>query len=357
VALRFLPSTPFRTDLDAAVDAYFATTGRSRRDQPAMYLKTAILFTWLAGAYVGLVFFAHSFFSAFPLAIALGLAMAGIGFNVQHDGGHGAYSNRRAVNRLMAFSIDLLGGSSYFWSYKHNIAHHTFPNVTGADDDLEVGTLARLTPHRRWYPLHRLQHLYMWILYACLVIRWQLIDDFHSLIDPGIGQTHVPRPRGWDLARFWLGKATFLTLAFVVPMTVCPIGAVIAFYVITQLTVGLVLATTFQLAHCVQEATFPVEVEGRIEREWAAHQLDTTVDFGHGNRLLTWYVGGLNYQIEHHLFPQVCHVHYPALAEIVERVAAAHGIRYRRHHGTWAALRSHYRWLRQLARKPAGATA
>ena len=350
MSVKFLPSNGFRSDIESEVEAYFRESGLSPRDVPRMYAKTAFLFMWLAASYVGLVFFADAWWNAVPVAMSLGLAMAGIGFSVQHDGGHGAYSDVPLVNRIMACTLDFLGGSSYFWRYKHNIAHHTYPNISGLDDDLEVGTLARLSPHVRSYPFHRFQHFYMWLLYSLMVVRWHFIDDFHSMIDPGIGKTHVPRPRGLDQVRFWVGKTVFFGLVFGVPLLFHPFWSVAVCYLIVAATLGLTLGTTFQLAHCVGEADFPSPHQVRIERDWATHQLDTTVDFARDNRFVTWFVGGLNFQIEHHLFPQICHVHYPAVSRIVERVSARHGIRYRCNDKLSDALHSHYRWLRQMGR-------
>jgi linoleoyl-CoA desaturase len=340
-------------DVEEAVADYFERSGLSARDVPRMYAKTAVILVWLAASYIGLVFAASSVWSALALAISLGLAMAAVGFNIQHDASHGAYSDRPFVNRALSLSLDLLGGSSYFWSFKHNRAHHTYPNIAGADDDLVVGALGRLSPQDRWYPAHRLQRFYMWFLYAFLAIRWQLIDDFHSMIDPGIGMTRVRRPRGWDQARFWLGKAVFFGLGLGLPSLFHDFWLVLPFYLIVNMTLGLALAVVFQLAHCVEEAAFPQPVDGRIQRDWAVHQLDTTVNFGRGNRLVTWFTGGLNYQVEHHLFPRICHVHYPAVADIVQTVAARHGIPYRSNPSMSAALRSHYRFLRRMGRPPA----
>jgi linoleoyl-CoA desaturase len=308
---------------------------------------------WLAGSYLALVCLAASWWQAVPLAISLALAMAGVGFNIQHDGNHGAYSRHCGVNKVAALSLNLLGGDAYFWRYKHNIAHHSYPNVAGSDDDIRLGPLARLSPHQRRYWFHRFQHLYVWGLYALLAINWQLSGDFRAMIRPGVGDTRVTRPRGWDLVCFCVGKATFLTLAFVIPLLHHRLLPTLGIYVLTSGTLGLTLAIVFQLAHCVEEAKFRVPGDGtrRIDRDFTAHQVETSVDFARDNRFLTWYLGGLNYQVEHHLFPKTCHIHYPAISPIVEATCRAHGISHTSHRTMRGALGSHVRWLKRMGRK------
>jgi linoleoyl-CoA desaturase len=288
-----------------------------------------------------------------PLAVSLALAMAGVGFNIQHDGNHGAYSRHSGVNRAAALSLNLLGGDAYFWRFKHNIAHHSYPNVNGSDDDIRLGPFARMSPCQRRYWFHRFQHIYVWGLYALLAVNWQLAGDFRAMIKPGVADTRVSRPRGWDLVSFWVGKATFLTLAFVLPLLHHRVGPVIAIYLVTASVLGLTLAIVFQLAHCVEEARFPAPAAGtrRLESDFTAHQVETSVDFARDNRFLTWYLGGLNFQVEHHLFPKTCHIHYPAISPIVEEACRAHGISHRSHRTMRGALRSHVRWLKRMGRK------
>jgi linoleoyl-CoA desaturase len=350
VALTFPASNAFREDLEASVAAYFETRGLARRGCTRMLLKTATLFIWLAASYLALVFLATTWWQALPLAASLALAMAGIGFCVMHDGNHGAYSRHRWLNKAAALSLNLLGGCSYFWHFKHNIAHHSFPNVTGSDDDFNVGVAGRLSPLDRHRPFHRFQHIYIWGLYAMLAIEWQTTGDFRTMIRPGIADTNYPRPRGWEQVYFWVGKAVFYGLAFAIPLQSHSVAAVVGLYLFTSAVLGLTLATIFQLAHCVQEAAFPAPASGtrRMEHDWFSHQVVTAVDFARDNRLLTWYLGGLNFQIEHHLFPKICHLHYPALSPIVERVCRAHGVRHSSHPRMRDALRSHVRFLKRL---------
>lgn len=315
-----------------------------------MYAKTAILLTGFAVLYVLLVFLAGTATQGVPLAILLGLAAAGIGLNVQHDGGHQAYSSYPWVNRLMAMTLELIGGSSYLWRWKHGLFHHTYVNIIGHDTDIDLGVLARLAPHQRRLAFHRWQHVYMWPLYGLLAIKWQCLDDFAKLLRGRINCHRVPRPRGWDLLVFMAGKVVFFTLAFGIPLQLHPLTVVLSYYALIGIVTGLVLSVVFQMAHCVEEADFPVPPvgTGRIDRAWAVHQAETTVDFCRRSRVLSWLVGGLNFQIEHHLFPKVSHVHYPAISRLVEETCREFGIRYMVHRSFWAGIASHFRWLRRM---------
>jgi linoleoyl-CoA desaturase len=351
----FLPKSAFQRELQARVAEYFAATGQSSRGDGRMYLKTAVMLAWLLASYVALVFVVSSPPLAVAAAVSLGLAMAGVGFNVQHDGNHGAYSERPGVNRLMALTLDLLGGTAYFWHYKHNVAHHGHPNVDGHDDDINVGVLARFSPHQRWYPHQRLQHLYVWLLYALLALEWQLTGEFRNFYSKSrYGQVPVPRPQGRERVTFWVGKLVFFGLAFGLPLALHPPARVLGLFVVSSGTLGLVLAVVFQLAHCTDKASFrQVTAEARVlPRGWAEHQVESTTDFARGNRWVSWYVGGLNMQIEHHLFPRICHVHYAALAPIVEETCRAHGVPYSAHSTCLDALAGHLRWLLALGRRP-----
>ena len=349
-SLKFGARSDFLVVLRGRVDEYFSTTGRSQRDCPRMYIKTAIICGWCIASYVLLVFFAATWWQALPLAVSLGLAMAAVGFNIQHDGGHQAYSNRSWINKLTALTLDMLGGSSYAWDRKHNALHHTYANITGHDDDIDLGILGRLSPHQRHLWFHRLQHIYLWALYGFMAIKWLLYDDFHNMISGKINGHRIARPKGWDLIFFLSGKLFFFSMAFVVPMLLCNIWAVLLFYVVAAFVQGVTLSVVFQLAHCVEDADFPMPESdtGRMGNDWAVHQVETTVDFARKNRLLSWYAGGLNFQIEHHLFPRICHVNYPAISKLVEETCEEFGIKYAVHKTFFAGIASHFRWLRQM---------
>ena len=344
----------FHKSLKFEVERYLESNHLRPRDLPRMYLKTTLIWVWWGASWALIALFADAWWQLLLGSIALGLAIAGIGMSVQHDANHGGYSNRPWVNRLLGLSLDAMGASSFIWRTKHNVVHHTFTNVGGLDDDLELEPLARLSPHQARRPWHRAQHLYMWLVYGFLHIKWVFYDDFRSLITRRVCRQPLPRLGALDHAQLWSGKVFAMAWWIVIPLLVRPAWSTLLAFLFASVVSGVVLGSTFQLAHCVEEADF-VEppADGRIGRDWAVHQVETTVDFAPQNALLTWYVGGLNFQVVHHLFPKVCHLHYPAIAKLLERVGARHGVTYRWHATLQSAIRSHYRLLRRLGRPAA----
>jgi len=353
--IRFPVKDPLQRKLRDRVQRYLRMSGRRERDCASMYVKTAVILTWAAASYVLLVFFCTAWWQAIPLAISIGLATAAIGFNVQHDGSHGAYSKRRWVNKLMALTLDLVGASSFVWARKHNTIHHTYTNIDGWDDDIDVGSLGRLSPQQAHHAIHRMQHLYLWALYALLPMKWQWFDDFKEVARGRIGSHRFKRPKGWDLVFFILGKAIFFFYALALPMFFHPWWAVLVCYAVACFAQGFVMSVVFQLAHVVEEANFPepADASGKMAHSWAVHQILTTVDFARNNRALSWYAGGLNFQVEHHLFPRICHVHYPRISRVVERACRKAGVPYRANATFRSALRSHYRWVKRMGRPEA----
>jgi linoleoyl-CoA desaturase len=352
--LKFARDSGFHGEIKRRVSDYFRRTGLSPRDNSRMYEKSAVLLVWFAASYACLVFAATTWWQGALCSVSLALATAGVGFGIQHDANHGAYSSHRAVNRLMGMTLDMLGASSYLWRFKHNLSHHTYTNVAGADDDIDIGPLGRLSPAQPHRSLHRLQHVYLWLLYGLLLHKWHLVYDFKNVARARIADNRFPRPRGWSLAELIGGKLLFFGWALVLPALYHRWWIVLLYYAGTAFVIGVVLSVVFQLAHCVEEADFPERLPetDRLSEGWAVHQVQTTVDFARANRFLTWYLGGLNFQIEHHLFPRVCHVHYPRIADIVQKASAEFGVRYTAHEGLFRAVSSHWRWLRRMGRPP-----
>lgn len=354
-SLRFTQHRNFQKTLNERVQAYLRENGLPARDVPAMYLKTAVILAWWLGTYLLILL------GKFPPLVNLGLclvwafAIASVGFNVMHDANHNAYSNRPTVNRLVAFSAELLGMSGFRWRTKHNVWHHTYTNVAGYDDDLETFGLMRLSPRMPWKPIFKAQAWYYPLVYMGIAFDF-ILRDFMMVLFGKSDANHVyPKMSAADQVVFWVGKAFYITIMFILPLLVFPWWQVLIGFVFVMLMVGLIMGVVFQLAHINREVQFPSPAgkSAQIENEWARHQVETTADFAPGNRLLNFYVGGLNYQVEHHLLPHICHMNYPRLAPIVRATCEEFGVTYTCY-PTWReAFAAHLRQLRSLGRSPA----
>jgi linoleoyl-CoA desaturase len=250
----------------------------------------------------------------------------------------------------MAMALDLLGGSSFIWKWKHNILHHTYPNMLGVDADVDIWPLARVSEEQPRYRIHRFQCWYIWGLYALLPLSWY-VGDLKFLVTRKLNGHSFPRPRGADLAAFLAWKAVFIGWAIVLPLMFHPLSNVILVWLGCSLALGLVLSIPFQVAHCVT-AVGSIRAPQDPQPEWAIHQVQATANFAPGSRWLTWYLGGLNFQIEHHLFPSIAHIHYPRLSPVVRQVCGQFGVQYAAFATLGEAVRSHFDWLRQLGMPP-----
>ncbi len=355
--LRSLPFTQqrnFRKTLNERVNAYLRDNGLPARDVPAMYLKTVIALAWWLGTYLLLLLGNFPPLVNVLLCLVWALSIASVGFNVMHDSNHGGYSNHPRVNKLISLSAEMLGMSGFRWRIKHNVWHHTYTNIAGFDDDVETFGLMRLTPREPWKPLHKGQAWYFPIVYSFIGFDFILRDFMMALFGKSDAVHVYPKMNALDKVIFWAGKLFFFTIMFALPLLVFPWWQVLIGFFIVMLTVGIVMGVVFQLAHINGAADFPEPVGDplHIENEWAVHQVQTTMDFAPRNPLLSWYIGGLNYQIEPHLLPHVCHLNYPRLAPIGRATCEEFGIRY--HCApTWrAAFANHWHELRLLGRTP-----
>lgn len=338
----------FKLDLRARVDAYFARTGQGRHANAGMIAKTVAYLAVAGGLMALLLSGVLSAWAALPVAMLLGPVVAGIGFNVAHDALHGSYSSNRTVNRVLGALFDVLGASSYNWTRAHNTVHHTFTNVPGADHDLEPGPFLVLYPRPHPPLIYRLQHLFAFPLYAFTMIVWVFKKDFVQIFDRSM--TGRPASKSGALSVV-LGKLVHFGLFLGLPLLLSPYAwwMVLLGYLAMLATIGFTLAVVFQLAHVVEGTTFPTpDSTNRLRDDWASHQLRTTANFSQGSALATFFLGGLNNQVEHHLLPGVCHVHYAALAPLVRECARDHGLPYLTSGTFLQAVGAHVRTLYRL---------
>ena len=339
------------------VAAMRPSTAEISRARHRLHRKAFVVATLTFASYAVLVFGQHAVVVTVLAAIGLVVGLTAAATSVFHDGNHGSFSTSPLVNRLAAYTGDLMGASSWIWRFKHNNLHHGNTNVDGIDMDIEQAPFARLTPTQVWHPWHRYQHVYMWVLYGFLTLQWFLISDFADLAGRGIGGRRFPRrPRMRDYVSIVGGKVAHLTWAVLVPLWFHSWWVVLVVYVSVSWTVGLLLATMFQLAHCTSLVEFPSDAEPRRGAAFVDHQLRTTADIGSATRLVArparWLMGGLDFQVEHHLAPRLPHTVYPLVAPRLSAACATGAEPVRVHHGPATAVRAHGQWLREMGRRP-----
>jgi linoleoyl-CoA desaturase len=345
----------FHAELKKRIANYFKEAGKATTGNLSLFVKAILLVGGFLFVYTHLVFFTPPAFWAILECVLLGGLTAGIGFNVMHDGAHGSFSRYKWVNDFAALSLNFLGANNFMWKTKHNVIHHAYTNIDGLDDDLDAKPFLRLCATQKYYKMHRYQHLYFWLTYSLLYLYWVFFSDYKKYFTGKIGQIELQRMRPADHISFWTFKLLHIGLFVVLPIFTVGFLPWLVGFLVYGLFAGFVLSIVFQLAHTVEETQFPeVSVStGRMEDEWAIHQIKTTANFATENKLISWLIGGLNFQVEHHLFPKISHIHYPAISSIIRQACKEYGIRYIEYKSLRFAVASHVAHLRQLGRKQA----
>lgn len=354
--LRFISKdqTAFFATVRQRVDAYFKEEGIPKTANPLMWVKTVfymLVFFLLYGLILSGWFGAWAMLG---MALVLGIFSAFIGFNICHDAIHGSFSGSRLVNQALSHIFYLIGANPYLWDISHNIVHHTYTNIPGHDEDIEVAPgLVRLDESEKVNKIQRYQHYYAFLLYGLASLSWVLRKDFVKFFKKNIGPHSNKHPKREYFNLFFF-KFLYYFLFLALPIWLLPLSwwQVVLGFLLMHLAEGLVLGLVFQLAHVVEGTDFPVpNEEGNMEEAWAEHQLRTTANFAPKSSLASFLLGGLNRQIEHHLFPKICHVHYPAISHIVRETAREFDLPYLESPSFFSALKSHYRLLRKLGKE------
>lgn len=346
----------FSTILRKRVDYYFKENGCSQHYNTHMIMKTIIMLSAYIIPFICILFLDLSNTFMLILWAVMGIALAGVGMSIMHDANHGSYSESKTVNYWMGHTLNLLGVSVFNWKLQHNILHHTYTNIVHLDDDIDDKFILRFSPHTqvKWY--HRFQYLYAFLFYGILTIYWVFVKDFiqfKKYKQKGLHNT-TKKQRRVILIKILVVKMIYASIFLLIPILVFRHSALlwIMGFMLMHFIAGILLTVVFQLAHTVEHTTHPKPDQfGTIENSWAIHQLNTTVNFSRNNKLISWYVGGLNFQIEHHLFPGICHVHYPAISPIVKEVAAEFGITYLENESIFKAIKSHVRLLKHFGKE------
>ncbi|MDH5382278.1 MAG: acyl-CoA desaturase [Cyclobacteriaceae bacterium] len=344
----------FASTLKKRVNDYFKDNNLSKNANKQMIIKTVIAMSvYLVPFFIMIFGNITQIPLLFALWIAMGFGKCFIGTSVMHDTLHGSYSKNKTVNFLMGISVLVLGIAPSIWKIQHNVLHHTYTNIEHADEDIQPRFVLRFTPNqpRRWF--HRYQHIYSVFFYGLLTLVWVVIKDFFKLIDykkKGLVKSgasyylHHLEIVGRKIIYF----AVFLALPiYILPI---PVWMTVVMFITMHFVTGVMLSLIFQTAHVIPSSDFIEQEEEKIERNFSVHQILTTSNYAMNNKFLTWCIGGLNFQVEHHLFPSICHVHYASLSKIVQQTTKEFNLPYHSHHTFGAAINSHFKQLKDLGR-------
>jgi linoleoyl-CoA desaturase len=342
----------FFHSLKKSVDQYFKTNNLKKTGNWRLYYKAAILFPLAFATYLFLLFGTYSPVLGMSLSVLLGFILVSIAFNVMHDACHGSFSSKKWVNDLLSLTMNALGSNAFIWKIKHNIIHHTYTNVDGIDDDITKGSILRLCPTQQWKPAHRYQFIYMFAIYSLATILWLLLTDWVKYFSRKIVVTEMKISLKEHIL-FWGSKALYIFFYAVIPILLLGWQTWLVGYLLMNVAMGLTISIVFQLAHVVEKTSFEEagETNKVIDAEWAIHEINTTANFAVDNKAVSWFVGGLNYQVEHHLFPRVSHIHYPAISKIVREHCAKHNIPYHCYPTMTSAIASHIRLMKELGKR------
>ena len=359
VTLKFSRKDPanfFRT-LNSRVNKYFRENNIKRTGNWKVWLKTLIMFSLFLVPYALILTLNMTPWLQVILVFVMGIGMAGVGMNVMHDGNHGSFSNKDWINKLMGSSIYILAGNVYNWKVQHNVLHHTYTNVHGHDEDLDAGRILRFTKHAQWKWYHRFQHYYSILLYGLLTINWAITTDFIQMkryMKRKLSYGEFPNPFiNWST--LVVSKVIYLGIWILLPILILKLSwwKILIGFFLMHYTAGLILSVIFQLAHIMDEAEMPMpENDGSLKNTWAIHQLKTTVNFSPKNKFINWFTGGLNHQVEHHIFPNISHIHYGKIAEIVKKTAKEFNLPYNEFKTTRKAIIAHFNYLKLMGVKP-----
>lgn len=344
----------FAATLRKNVNNYFKENDISAKGNSALIFKVTVMLSLYFVPYILMLTLDLSGWMMFPLTFLMGVGMAGIGMSVMHDAAHGALSRFGWVNNLLQSTMYMLGGNVFTWKVQHNLLHHTYTNIDGMDEDIDSKSMFRFSKHAPYKKLHRFQHIYALFFYSLMTIS-KLFRDFWRLHDynkAGITKQQKASPRT-EFVKMAVSKAVYLMLVIGLPILISGFSwwLVLLGFLVMHLTAGMIMSVVFQLAHVVEGADQPLPDEkGTIENDWIVHELHTTANFGRKSRIMSWFIGGLNFQIEHHLFPNICHIHYKKISPIVEQTAREFGYPYIVQPTFMSAMMSHMRLLKQLGK-------
>jgi fatty acid desaturase (delta-4 desaturase) len=257
----------------------------------------------------------------------LGLFFAWIGMNIQHDANHGAISRNPKVNRILGMTQNWIGGSALDWIHQHVVQHHINPNDINCDPDIIGNDILRLNPLKPLAHIQLFQHLYIFVLFAIFGISYiffsfkHLVDGFHFISMSSLVTKYRTLEEGTMLIFFcrWILLPLFQVPSLWTLINILPMFIVGGYY----------LAFFFLISHNFEGVSLNENryIQEKENNSFLRRQIETASNVG--STWLCFFNGGLNYQIEHHLFPRIQHSHYPLISKVVKSYCEEKGIIYR----------------------------
>lgn len=351
-------STKFFKTLNKRVNQYFKEKNIVKTGNWKLYTKAIIMFSMFFIPLILILTIDMPQWTLLFLTVIIGIGMAGVGMNVMHDSNHDSFSSKKWVNKLMGSSIYILAGNVYNWKVQHNVLHHTFTNIKGQDEDIDAGRIIRFSKHSKWFNVHKFQKYYSFFLYGLLTINWAITTDFKQMnnyLKRKLSYGKFPNP-ATEWTKLIISKIVYYAIWIVLPLLVLNLAwwKIFIGFFIMHYTAGIILSVVFQLAHVVPKTDMPLpDKNGNMKHTWAMHQFYTTANFAPTNKFISWYTGGLNHQVEHHVFPHISHIHYGQIAKIVKETALEFNLPYNEYKTTRKAILEHFKQLKSLGEKPA----
>ncbi|MEM6628542.1 MAG: acyl-CoA desaturase [Bacteroidota bacterium] len=342
----------FATVLRQRVKTYFQEEELSVKGNSQMVVKSVVVLSIYFLPFLFILFGGITEIWALCLLwMLMGLGKACIGTSVMHDALHGSYSQKKSINTLMHFSALVVGVYPKTWKLQHNVLHHTYTNIDHADDDLTPVGVLRFSPNQdhKWF--FRYQHIYAIFFYAGVTIAWSITKDFVKLTKyRNIGLIKHRKEYWRHIGLIILSKIFYFSLILGLPIILLPLPVwqIVCMFLLMHVVTGITLSMIFQLAHIMPCATFLEPEDPHIDENWWVHQLNTTSNYAMNSKVIFFLFGGLNFQVEHHLFPHICHVHYPQLAKIVQQTTQEFDLPYHSEKYMGSAILLHFQMLKKL---------
>lgn len=341
--------TQFVQVLYARVNQYFKDNNLPKTGDASLLIKGTILLATYGATYL-LLFFSNNLTQLYLAYIGLGILTIFVALNIAHDAAHGTFATHATWNDRLLYVFDLLGANGYLWQLKHVHSHHPHVNIPNMDGDIKQSNLVRIFPNAPRLSFHRYQYLYMPILYLFYTLNWLLFRDFRDFFQTNIsGKPNIQHAKK-EYVKLIVGKIIYLSRMIFLPYFLLPFSfpqilvGFLIFHFAASFTVTLALVS----AHIGEDSVYPEpNKNGEMPSSWVRHQIVTTCDFATDNSLITHLFGGFNHHVVHHLFPNICHIHYPVLTKILAETCREFKMPYQANDTLIQAIWSHLKFLKK----------